>query len=138
MKGGVILPYRRLGVDISFPNLVEGTCREASCTYHSKSCGHFPGGKTVRGHGRRDEDFPDEKVSGLKGVGDTPEHKRAKLERENGKEKKKETQKSLLIRFPGYYDLECHPSWIYRFRNGSQKEEGREEAPKDSLYRDAG
>lgn len=39
---GVILPYRRLGMDISFPNLAEGTCREASCTYHGKSCGHFP------------------------------------------------------------------------------------------------
>lgn len=66
VKEGVILPYRRLGVDISFPNLAEGTCHEASCTYHSKSFGHFPGGKTVRGHGRRDEDFPSEKVSGLK------------------------------------------------------------------------
>lgn len=42
------------------------------------------------------------------------------------KEKGEETQKSLLIRFPGYDDQECHPSWIYRFRNGFQRrKEGR-------------
>lgn len=57
---GVILPYRRLEVDISFPNLVEGTCLEASRTYRGKPYGHFPGGKVVGGHGRRNEDFPGE------------------------------------------------------------------------------
>lgn len=33
---GVVLPYRRLWGDISSPNLVEGTCREASHTYRGK------------------------------------------------------------------------------------------------------
>lgn len=66
---GVILPYRRPEVDISFPNLVEGTCLEASCTYRGKPYGHFPGGKVVGDHGRRNEDFPGEMEWGLKGVG---------------------------------------------------------------------
>jgi len=50
---GVILPYRRLGADISFPNLVEGTCREASRTYHGKPCGRYQrkGGRGRRGNG---------------------------------------------------------------------------------------
>lgn len=59
---GVILPYRRLEVDISFPNLAEGTCHEASRTCHGKPYSHFPGGKMVGGHGRRNEDFPGEMV----------------------------------------------------------------------------
>lgn len=38
-----------------------------------------------------------------------------------------ERQKSLLIRFPGYDDLECHLSLFSGFRKGSQgrKEEQR-------------
>lgn len=61
----MILPYRRLGADISFPNLVEGTCREASRTCHGKSCGRFQGGKMVGGgHGRRNGDFPGEEGEG--------------------------------------------------------------------------
>lgn len=59
---GLILPYRRLEADISFPNLVEGTCHEASRTYHGKPYGRFPGGKMVGDHGRRNEDFPGEMV----------------------------------------------------------------------------
>lgn len=47
---------------------MEGTCREASRTYHGNSCGHFPGGeKMVGAHGRRDEDFPGEVGLGFKG-----------------------------------------------------------------------
>lgn len=57
---GLILPYRRLGGDISSPNLEEGTCREASRTYRGKSCGRFPDGS-------RDEDSPGEE--GLKVLG---------------------------------------------------------------------
>lgn len=67
----------------------------------------------------------------------TLEQKVVKPKRENGREKRGRQQKSLLIRFPGYDDLECHPSGIHRFRNGFHKEEG-EDAPEDSLCRDAG
>lgn len=40
-----------------------------------------------------------------------------------GGEGKRKTQKSLLFRFPGYHDSECHPGWIKGFRNGFQEEE---------------
>lgn len=112
------LPCRRFGGDISSPNLVEGTCREASRTYHGNSCGHFPGGeKMVGAHGRRDEDFPGEVELGFKGSrgGGRGLHRHTKWarpRREDEGEKERKTQKSSLIRFPGYHDLECHLSWV--------------------------
>lgn len=42
-SGGQDLPCRRFVEDISFPNLVEGTCGEASRTYRGRTCVHFTG-----------------------------------------------------------------------------------------------
>lgn len=110
---GVILPYMRLGGDISSPNLVEGTCREASCTYRGKPCGRFPGGKVGGSPWKEGWRFPRWGGVGNKGVGGvTSSQKVAKSRREDGRGKGRKTQKSLLIRFPGYHDLECHLSWI--------------------------
>lgn len=73
----------------------------------------------VGAHGRRDEDFPGEVELGFKGSRGRERgeglHRHTKWARprredEGGKERK--TQKSSLIRFPGYHDLECHLSRI--------------------------
>lgn len=119
-----ILPYRRLGADISFPNLVEGTCPEASRTYPGKLCGHLSGkgwSETMEGRMK----FPQvRRWSGKRRMGSY--NRKWPNQKKKKREKGEETQKSLLIRFPGYDDQECHPSWIYRFRNGFQRrKEGR-------------
>lgn len=114
-EGGVILPYRRLGGDISSPNLVEGTCREASRTYRGKSCGRFPGGKDGRSPWKEGWWFPRWGGVGFKrGRGSyiITESGKIQKRRWEGRGKERKTQKSLLIRFPGYHDLECHLSWI--------------------------
>lgn len=96
------LPCRRFGGDISSPNLVEGTCREASRTYHGNSCGHFPGGeKMVGAHGRGDEDFPGEVELGFKGGegeggGVTSSHKTGKTQ-ERGWGGKREENTEILV-----------------------------------------
>lgn len=67
----------------------------------------------VGAHRRRDDDFPGEEVLRLKGEGGvTSSQKVAKSRGEDGRGKERKTQKSLLIRFPGYHDLECHLRWI--------------------------
>lgn len=60
------------------------------------------------------------------GGGLTSSQCRKKIRREDGGGGHRE-KTSLLIRFPGYDDQECHPSLISGFRKGSQrrKEERR-------------
>lgn len=82
----------------------------------------------VGAHGGRDEDFQGEEVLGLKGKegeGNIITTESDKIQKRRWEEKERRTQKSLLIRFPGYHDLECHLSWIKRIRNGSQRRKER-------------
>lgn len=123
---GLNLPYRRYGGDISSPNLVEGTCLGASHTYRGTLCGRFPGGS-------RDEDY-------RRSEGGLHHHNVGKKnqKRKNGRG---ERQKSLLIRFPGYDDLECHLSLFSGFRKGSQgrkEERGLQRTPCEEVLNGGG